>query len=113
MRRAARFRAITAKGKGRGRGRGRGVGGAKKKLDVAAHTTQAEAKAFIPDRVSIWLGKRGEWCGHCKPNKRTIHKFDDYNDSVEALTECLRDLWRQASIRDGAQVSECPIEGLF
>ena len=60
------------------------------KLLVPAHITQPLAKTMLPGGpkvTSIWLGKRGEWCGHCPPNGRITCTFAKHGSS-EAHSRC-------------------------
>ena len=85
-------------------------------LLVPAHIKQALAKTMLPGGpkvTSIWLGKRGEWCGHCPPNSRIACTFAKHGSSDAALEVCVARLWRQWLTKEGLADDQCPYEGLL
>ena len=76
---------------------------------------QADAKKFVPPGLSVWrANKKGYWCFHMKPHKRTHEAWSSYEgDSFNALMAGIRHYWGIFLSDNLLKPSDCPIKGIF
>lgn len=87
-----------------------------KKVVLPHHSTQGDAKRFIPPTTSIWRDcARGGWRAHCPPNSRLSESFDKNGGCSDlAFRFILRKFWCHFAEKMRASPAEvCPVDGLF
>lgn len=95
------------------RARKAGAPSAPLRLPPISTTPHAGAKRLCPPSASIWRGlTRGEWWGHQKPYQRCSASWQRHGGQG-ALVVVLQLLWRQALEKQGKDISDCLVEGLF
>lgn len=75
-----------------------------------AHAT---AKLMCPPGGFLWRALTdGRWCGRLPPYSEFSRSWAKYSEQL-ALKLVLQEMWRQYLSRNGRELSDCPIEGMF